>query len=186
MNFFINVDLSNAGSGIEHSEIKRLRLFQKFNQPAKIVTTYYRNNWAAGPGKFGVQLDEVINIFDYFGQNENDFYQRNTIDDYCQRRHFTQQRFLGQDKNELGYLVYTNNGQQALVRVYASNLQVSSIAFAPIGSQKPVYGEAFDGRGFLSAKYYYDQNGHVKKQEILNTHGETFCTQVFKDDKHVA
>lgn len=186
MNFFVNVDLSNASSGIEHSEIKRLRLFQKYNQPAKIITTYYRNNWAAGPGKFGVQMDEIINIFDYFGDNDNDFYRSNTIEEYCQRNHYIQQRYLGQDKDEFGYLVYTNNGQQALVRTYVSNQQVSSVAFAPIGSQKPVYGEAYDGRGFLSAKYYYDQNGNVKKQEILNTKGETFCTQVFKDDKHVA
>lgn len=186
MNFFVNVDLSNPSSGIEHSEIKRLRLFQKYHQPAKIVTTFYRNNWAAGPGKFGVDVQDVINIFDYLGENENDFYQKNTIVEYCQKNHYLQTRFLGQEKDELGYLVTTSDGRQALVRASADTKQVLSVAFAPLGSKTPNYGEAYDTRGFLSAKYYYDQKGHVKKQEVINTQGKTFCTQVFKDEKHVA
>ncbi|MGL5884958.1 MAG: hypothetical protein ACRCY2_02900, partial [Bombilactobacillus sp.] len=111
MNFFVNVDLSNPSSGIEHSEIKRLRLFQKYHQPAKIVTTFYRNNWTAGPGKFGVDVQDVINIFDYLGENESDFYQKNTIVEYCQTNHYLQTRFLGKEKDELGYLVTTSDGR---------------------------------------------------------------------------
>lgn len=186
MNFFINVDLSNPSSGIEHSEIKRLRLFQKFHQPAKIVTTFYRNNWTAGPGRFGVAVQDVINIFDYLGGNDNNFYQNNTIVEYCQKNNYLQRQFLGQEKEELGYLVLTSDGRQALVRASASTKQVLSVAFAPLGNQTPNYGEAYDNRGFLSAKYYYDQRGNVKKQDIINMQGKKICTQVFKDNEHVA
>ena len=79
MNFFINSDLSNLSSGIEHAQLKRLRLFQQFGQPVKILTTFYRNNWAEGPGRFGLTTNDVLNIFDYFVHNIPVHYRPNQI-----------------------------------------------------------------------------------------------------------
>ena len=43
MLLFLNDNLQRNQSGIEHAQIKRLNLFKKFNQPAKIVTRQYSN-----------------------------------------------------------------------------------------------------------------------------------------------
>lgn len=176
------MDLSNISAGIEHSEMNRLRLFQQHQVPAKIVTTYYRNNWAAGPGKFGLDLDDVINVFDYFGENHVDFYQTNTVKDYCRTHNYQLVQELGSDGAELGFKIQTHDGRQGLVRADDQSQQLTSVVFAPLGSQVPSVAEGYDTRGFLSSKYYYDRHGQVTKQEVLNEQGQIVCTQVYKGD----
>ena len=41
MLFFLNDGIQENKSGIEHAQIKRLKLFKQFKQPAKIVTRQY-------------------------------------------------------------------------------------------------------------------------------------------------
>ena len=43
MLFFLNDNIQRNKSGIEHAQIKRLHLFEKYHQPAKIVTRQYSN-----------------------------------------------------------------------------------------------------------------------------------------------
>ncbi|UQS83207.1 glycosyltransferase [Bombilactobacillus thymidiniphilus] len=185
MNFFINTDLSNASSGIEHSQIKRLHLFQQFQEPAKIITTFYRNNWAQGPGKFNVALDDVINVFDYFGNNRTDYFQVNTPQTYCKQHGFHIQRFLGVDKNEEGYLAITDDHRQLLIRSDTHSHQVTSVVFSNLNSSVPTSAEGYDTRGFLSAHYEYNRRGQAAKLRIINQQGQAFCTEIFKDGQKV-
>ncbi|UQS81862.1 glycosyltransferase [Bombilactobacillus folatiphilus] len=162
-----------------------MRLFHEHQEPAKIVTISYRNNWADGPGKFDVQLDDVINIFDYFGQNHTDFYQANPVQAYCKQHRYHIVQRLGQESNENGYQLVTEDGRQALLRADVDTGQIVSITFSTVNSSQTNYAEGYDARGFLSIKYFYDQHGQVTKQEIFNDQGHSFCTQVFKNGRVV-
>lgn len=179
MNFFINSDLSNLSSGIEHAQLKRLRLFQQFGQPAKILTTYYRNNWAEGPGRFGLTTNDVLNIFDYFGHNIHVHHRPNHIAQFCRHHQYQILQNLGRQGVEQGYLVQTADGQKAVVRVYIPDQQVISVAFGNETSKRTTYAEGYDTRGFLSIKYYFGTQGKLTKQEIVNDQGQVFCTEIF-------
>ena len=53
MYYFLNTTIPINKSGIEHAQIKRVNLFNRFNQPSKIVTRNFdpdsqRNLMAAG------------------------------------------------------------------------------------------------------------------------------------------
>ncbi|MCG4779264.1 hypothetical protein L0P10_20495, partial [Eggerthella lenta] len=64
MLLFLNDNLQRNQSGIEHAQIKRLNLFKKFNQPAKIVTRQYSNELHLVVEAAGIKDQDFINLFD--------------------------------------------------------------------------------------------------------------------------
>lgn len=55
MLYFLNDNFQENKSGIEHAQLKRLKLFKHFNQPAKIVTRQYSNEFAQVMAHAGVR-----------------------------------------------------------------------------------------------------------------------------------
>ena len=66
MLYFLNDNFQENKSGIEHAEIKRLNLFKHFNQPAKIITRQYSNEFHQVMNNAGVDDHDFVNLFDYF------------------------------------------------------------------------------------------------------------------------
>ena len=66
MLYFLNDNFQENKSGIEHAQLKRLKLFKHFNQPAKIVTRQYSNEFAQVMAHAGVAPEDYVNLFDYF------------------------------------------------------------------------------------------------------------------------
>ena len=66
MLFFLNYNIQRNKSGIEHAQIKRLHLFEKYHQPAKIVTRQYSNELHLVTAEAGIDDRNFINLFDYF------------------------------------------------------------------------------------------------------------------------
>lgn len=64
--FFLNDNIQRNKSGIEHAQIKRLHLFEKYHQPAKIVTRQYSNELHLVTAEAGIDDRNFINLFDYF------------------------------------------------------------------------------------------------------------------------
>ncbi len=66
MLFFFNDNIQENKSGIEHAQIKRLNLFKKFNQPAKIVIRQYSNELHHVTNASVIDDADLVNLFDYF------------------------------------------------------------------------------------------------------------------------
>ena len=66
MLFFLNDNIQHNKSGIEHAQIKRLHLFEMFDEPAKIVTRKYSNELHMVTEEAGIADEDFVNLFDYF------------------------------------------------------------------------------------------------------------------------
>src|SRR5699024_1718260 len=66
MLFFLNDNIQHNKSGIEHAQIKRLHLFEMFDEPAKIVTRKYSNELHMVTAEAGIADEDFVNLFDYF------------------------------------------------------------------------------------------------------------------------
>lgn len=66
MYFFVNQYLLSNNSSIEHAEMKRLKLFQNHNVPAKLVTRNFDQIIHATLRRFGLTDDQLVNMYDFF------------------------------------------------------------------------------------------------------------------------
>ncbi|WP_386085040.1 glycosyltransferase [Weissella cibaria] len=70
MNFFVNEGLAAQGSGIEHAQVQRGKLFRKNGQSFKIVTRVYNANGHRDLLAWQLNNAEVINMYDYYAGTE--------------------------------------------------------------------------------------------------------------------
>ena len=70
MNFFVNEGLAAQGSGIEHAQVQRGKLFRKNGQSFKIVTRVYNANGHRDLLAWQLNDAEVINMYDYYAGTE--------------------------------------------------------------------------------------------------------------------
>lgn len=66
MNYFISENVFTFNSGTEHSQVKRVKLFNAQGQPALYVTRNYNRFLARDAASIGLNQDEVLNMYDYF------------------------------------------------------------------------------------------------------------------------
>ena len=66
MYYFVNEYILQKNSSVEHTAMKRVKLFNHYKQPAKIITKIYDRLLHQTIGQFGISDDEVLNMFDYF------------------------------------------------------------------------------------------------------------------------
>ncbi|WKN28265.1 hypothetical protein MUB42_03325 [Apilactobacillus kunkeei] len=78
MNFFLNSSFNEKNSGIEHAQLKRAKLFEKFGEDYRLVFRewnpllhFYLNN-------NGISDKYILNIFDYF-QKATDVQKRQSV-----------------------------------------------------------------------------------------------------------
>lgn len=66
MFFFLNDGINFNKSGIEHAQVKRLRLFKHHEVPARIVTRQFALNLHEITRDAGINDDDFVNLFDFF------------------------------------------------------------------------------------------------------------------------
>lgn len=66
MNFFINATMPEHKSGIEHAQLKRLMLFNKYKTDSRIVLRDWDSNAHLNANAAGISDEQLINMFDYF------------------------------------------------------------------------------------------------------------------------
>ncbi|MCC3237742.1 glycosyl transferase family 1, partial [Pediococcus acidilactici] len=68
MIFFINAQMPEQKSGIEHAELKRLELFNKMKVDCRLIL----RDWSADTHRLtqavGIDDQQLINMFDYYQQ----------------------------------------------------------------------------------------------------------------------
>ena len=66
MYFFLNQYIMALNSGLEHAEMKRQALFKKKGVASRIVTRDYDRSLHRNAAEFGLDQDDLVNMYDFF------------------------------------------------------------------------------------------------------------------------
>lgn len=165
MLFFLNDNIQRNKSGIEHAQIKRLHLFEKYDQPAKIVTRQYSNELHLVTAEAGIDDRDFINLFDYFQDACNVPQKDIGIKDVKVNPRW-ERRADGINYN------YYQNGKRVLYirRRSETDRRVINIqSFDHFGKLLKV--SWFDSRGFISVEQLYDWEGKMATENYFRPDG---------------
>lgn len=165
---FINENIFTFNSGTEFSAMNRLKLFRKNNIDAKIITRNYNPSFHQEIHKYGINDDEVLNMYDFFQhateKKQHHEYLRysNLIDKHGYKIH-------GIDNNKS----YIERLGQRVAKVSIFPLTVGEIGnvdyydnFGNVASR-----DVYDYRGFKSKEIYMHPDGNIGHELILDTTG---------------
>lgn len=165
MLFFLNDNIQHNKSGIEHAQIKRLHLFEMFDEPAKIVTRKYSNELHMVTAEAGIADEDFVNLFDYF-QEARIFLQKDVtikdlnIDPSWERKADGINYNYYRNGNRIMYVRRRNDKEKHII-----NLQY----FDHFGKLLKV--SWYDNRGFISVEQVYDWNGNIATENYLRPDG---------------
>ena len=71
MRYFVNEYIFERNSSVEHTEFKRLALFKRHGEPAKLALTSHALNLAQTLAKLGLTYEQVVTLHDFFGDAQN-------------------------------------------------------------------------------------------------------------------
>ena len=66
MYYFLDSKLDANSSGIEHAEVKRLKLFKRNHVKAKITTNEFNRFGHSNLSLYGLDDDDYVNMFEFF------------------------------------------------------------------------------------------------------------------------
>ena len=71
MRYFVNEYIFARNSSVEHTEFKRLALFKRHGEPAKLALTGHALNLAQTLAELGLNYEQVVTLHDFFGDAQN-------------------------------------------------------------------------------------------------------------------
>lgn len=177
MFYFINEYILQKNSSVEHTAMNRVKLFNHYKRPAKIVTKTYDRLLHRTIHDFGVQDNEIVNMFDFF-QEVSDLAEAKVVrtDDL-------------QLPNESEVMVGANFSQ-----VFDGDIKTSNVGFIPGTVGRVFYQEFLDSqsniietnlwdwRGFKSATQYFGQNGKLILERFYTPTGKIVMEEFFVPD----
>ncbi|WEV71424.1 glycosyltransferase [Lactobacillus sp. ESL0785] len=149
MYYFLNNRLDANSSGIEHAEVKRLKLFKQNGVKAKIVMCEYNRFAHQNLPLYGLTEDDYVNMFDYFAGTVNYTGKPKTIADLQIAPNFRV------EKTASGYDVYDGEWQTMAINLFA-NKQIDTIRY-------------FNGDGNCTKQDFYDTRGFNSLTQIYAT-----------------
>lgn len=183
MNFFINATMPDHKSGIEHAELKRLTLFNKNNEAAKLVLCDWDPNGHITANQAGIQDEQIINLFDYFQEASHVATKLIQVQDI---EYGVLDAQYTDDPSNSRYLVTANN--QLIARVnYKQNdtRPVKSIEWFD-GFNNLYCVDHYDARGFVSLKQWYTADNKIGTETWQTPTGrvviEAFHKQTMRGD----
>jgi poly(glycerol-phosphate) alpha-glucosyltransferase len=177
MFYFINEYILQKNSSVEHTAMNRVKLFNHYKRPAKIVTKTYDRLIHQTIKTFDVADNEIVNMFDFF-QEATDL---------------TTEKVLHTDDLNLPLASEVIVGAN-FSQVLEGDTPTSNVGFIPGTVGRVFYQEFFDGqgnvietnlwdwRGFKSATQYFGQNGKLILQRYYTPTGKTTLEQFFVPD----
>lgn len=150
MNFFINATMPKQKSGIEHAELKRLDLFNKNNEPARVVLRDWDPNAHINANNAGIADEQLINMFDYFQEAMQLVPKQVQVQDI-----------------EFGVLnaKITDEPEKKRYLVTSNEQLVARVNYNPEAGQRVQSVEWFDGFNNLYCVDYYDSRGFVSLKQ---------------------
>ncbi|WP_203619415.1 glycosyltransferase [Apilactobacillus nanyangensis] len=166
---FVNENIFTFNSGTEFSAMNRIKLFKQNNVDAKIVTRNFNPSLHQEIKKYGIDDDDIINMYDYFqgemGPKKHHEYLRysNLVDKH-------EYKIDGVDNNKS----YIEKLGQRVAKVSIFPLTVGEIGnvdyydnFGNVASR-----DVFDYRGFKSKEIYMHPDGQIGHELVFNKAGQ--------------
>lgn len=178
MLYFINFGMPDHKSGIEHAELKRLKLFEEHDYPCKVIARDWNATLHATASRSGVDDDHLLGMFDYYQGTEHITPKKVTVDDLK----FGLQNLITEDETKNHrYIVKRSNG--AMVARVNYDLQndrqvVSTEMFDGFGNLYCV--NIYDQRGFKSLIQWYSPDNKIDNEEWVTPEGKTVIRTYYK------
>lgn len=165
MYYFLDDNMQDHKSGIEHAQIKRLNLFNSFKVPAKIVTIQYNNELHRVTQAAGIADNQLVNLYDYFQETLDIPAQPKMIQDI--NIDSTWRRAA----DGPSYNYYENDQRMMYVRRHseADKRVMNQQYFDHYGKLLKV--KWFDVRGFMSVEQIYGWDGKIAIENYLKPDG---------------
>ena len=154
MYYFLDSNLATNSSGIEHAEVKRLKLFKRNHVKAKITTKEFNRFVHRYLDLYGMTDDDYVNMFDFFAGTVKFTNRIVTIKDLL----IPSDNMVKQIDN--GYEVYEGQRKTMTVNMLP-NGSVDTIKYYN-GDVNCIKQDFYDTRGFKSMTQIYDTvDGHL-------------------------
>lgn len=168
MIFFINAQMPEKKSGIEHAQLKRLKLFNKMHREARIVLRDWSPETHRLTALAGIDDEHVISMFDYYQQSmhvEDKIVTPPDLDLGVENLKFSS------DFDHQHYLAETIDGQLvARINVDIKDDHVlSTELFDGFGNLYRV--DHYDSRGFISLSQWYTPDNQIGTEEWKTPEG---------------
>ena len=176
MYYFINEYILQKNSSVEHTAIDRVKLFNRYQTPAKIVTKMYDRLLHRTIDDFGVKSDEVLNMFDFFqGTATVPTKVMHTEDLHLPTEYAVQ---VGANFSVI------SNGDDTIENVGFIPGTIGRVFYQEyVDNQGNLLStDLWDWRGFKSSTQYFGQNGKLVLERYYNLAGETVMEQYFVPD----
>lgn len=182
MIYFINFGMLDQKSGIEHAELKRIKLFERYDQPYQLIVRDWNRSLHMTTNAAGIEDEHLLGMFDYFQESR-----------HVDARHLT----VGDLDFGLKNLVFTDQEVQSRYIVTRQNGQlVARVNYDKFNDRQVISTELFDGynnlyrvdfydtRGFCSLRQWYTPDNKIGNEEWLTPEGRTAIQTFYKFDIH--
>lgn len=182
MIYFINFGMPDHKSGIEHAQLKRLKLFERYQEPCRLIVRDWDRTLHVTAGQSGVKDEQLLSMFDHFQEARQVKPKRVTVwelDFGLKNLSITEQ------EEQARYLVTRANGH-LVARVNYDKKQAKQVIsvelFDGYGNLYRV--DLYDSRGFCSLRQWYTPDNKIGSEEWLTPTGRTVLRTFYKFDLH--
>ncbi|BDR60288.1 accessory Sec system glycosyltransferase Asp1 [Lactobacillus xylocopicola] len=167
MYYFLNNRLDPNSSGIEHAEVKRLKLFKQNGVSAKIVMSEFNRFAHRNLPLYGLTDADYVNMFDFFAGTVNYEYQAMAIEDLSIAEHFQVKQV------PVGFEVYDDDRKTMEIVLFADN-NIDTIRYYN-ADNNCTKADFYDTRGFRSLTQIYDTgDGHLSYEQFYRPNGTIY------------
>jgi len=175
--YFVNEYILQKNSSVEHTAMNRVKLFNHYKQPAKIVTKIYDRLLHRTMNTFELTDDQVVNMFDFF-QETTDLPETKVV--HADDLHLPLESEVTVGAN--------------VSQVADGDVRTSNVGFIPGTIGRVFYHEfldvqgntietdLWDWRGFKSATQYFGQNGKLMMQRYYTPSGKIVLDEYMVPD----
>lgn len=167
MYYFLNNRLDANSSGIEHAEVKRLKLFKQNGVSAKLVMSEFNRFAHRNLSIYGLSEVDYVNMFDFFAGTVNYPKKITTIDDLG----IPETSRIEETVN--GYEVFTEKRKTMTINLFPDK-NIDTVRYFN-GDNNCTKEEFYDTRGFKSLTQLHDTgDGHLAYELFHRPNGTIY------------